>query len=260
MLGVRTGLPVEHCMPVVAGEMDLWRRACGRCSLQRLCLPYGLDGSDIMRLEQLVSIDNPVACGHVVFEQGDYLSALYAVRSGAMKSVIIDEDGLEQVLGFHYPGDLLGLDGMADRQHHCSALALEHSTVCRIPFERLDALLDELPSLRRQLMRLMSQALLDDEELLMSLGRKSSEGRIASLLLSLSHRRELRGLAATPVRLAMKRADLASFLRMRTETISRVLKRLQVDGIIRLDKRDVDIVDPGQLRAWAGRSAWLADQ
>lgn len=213
-----------------------------------------------MRLEQLVDIDHPIASTRSVFDQGDHLSAIYAVRSGAMKSVIVDEDGLEQVLGFHYPGDLLGLDGMADRQHHCSALALEASTVCRIPFERLDTLLDELPSLRRQLMRLMSQALFDDEKLLMSLGRKSSEGRIASLLLSLSRRREVHGLAATPVRLVMKRTDLASFLGMRTETISRVLKRLQVDGIIHLDKRDVDIVKPGQLRAWAGRSAWLADQ
>lgn len=247
-------------MSAVVSEMDRWRRACGRCSLQRLCLPYGLDRGDIMRLEQLVSIDNPIARDCAVFDQGDRLSAIYAVHSGATKSVIVDEDGLEQVLGFQYPGDLLGLDGMADRRHHCSAIALEPSTVCRIPFDRLETLLDELPSLRRQLMRLMSQALFDDEKLLMSLGRKSSEGRIASLLLSLSRRREARELAATPVPLAMKRADLASFLGMRTETISRVFKRLQGDDIIRLNKRDVDIVDPEQLQVRAGRSAWLADQ
>lgn len=247
-------------MPVVAGEVDPWRRACGRCSLRRLCLPQGLDRPDIARLEQLVSIDSPLASESTVFAQGDRLSAIYAVRSGATKSVIVDEDGLEQVLGFHYPGDLLGLDGMLDRQHHCSAVALEQTTVCRIPFDRLETLLDELPSLRRQLMRLMSQALFNDEKLLMSLGRKNSEGRIASLLLSLSRRREQHGLDATPVHLVMKRADLASFLGMRTETISRVLKRLQVDDVIRLKKREVDIVNPGQLRACAGQSAWQADQ
>lgn len=247
-------------MPATFSQIHEIRQACSHCSLQHLCLPYGLNRDDIAQLEQLVNTSNPVARDSRLFDQGERLSAIYAIGSGAMKTVMTDADGLEQIMGFYYPGDLLGLDGVADQAHHCSAIALENSTVCRIPFDRLDQLVDSLPGLRRQLMRLMSQALSDDEQLLLTLGRKSSEGRIASLLLSLSRRREIRGLSASPIRLSMKRADLANFLGMRVETISRVLGRLQDQGVIRVKRNDVDILDAPALRDWSARGAWVADQ
>ncbi|MGN8160512.1 cyclic nucleotide-binding domain-containing protein [Salinisphaera sp. SWV1] len=201
---------------------------------------------DIRRLEQLVEVDGPgVARGATLFAQGDALSELYAISDGAMKTSVVDAEGFEQIMGFYYPGDLLGLDGLASHRHHCTAVALEDSRVCRIPFERFDHLVDELPSLRRQLMRLMSQALSDDEHLLLTLGRKSSEGRLATLLVSLARRRQRRGLSRSPVRLSMKRADLPPFLGMRHETVSRVLHRLQENDIIRVRRADVDILNFG---------------
>lgn len=138
-------------------------------------MPYGLDSGDITRLEALVGVGEPVAGGSELFVQGDPLAAICAVGSGAVKTSVVDADGLEQIMGFYYPGDLLGLDGLCDEAHHCTATALRDSEVCRVPFDLLDHLVDELPGLRRQLMRLMSQALSDDEQLLLTLGRKSSE-------------------------------------------------------------------------------------
>ncbi|AWN15161.1 cyclic nucleotide-binding domain-containing protein [Salinisphaera sp. LB1] len=247
-------------MPATFRHLDNVQQACGRCSLAHLCLPYGLGTGDIQRLETLVDVGRPLARGTELFAQGDRLSALYAVGSGAMKTSMIDAEGLEQIMGFYYPGDLLGLDGMGDEVHHCTATALEDSQICRIPFDQLDQLVDEVPGLRRQLMRLMSHALSDDEQLLLTLGRKSSEGRIATLLLSLSRRREMRGLPASPIRLSMKRADLANFLGMRIETVSRVLRRLQECRIIAVDRADVAVLDFDALEAWATRGAWVADQ
>lgn len=236
------------------------KRSCSRCSLQQLCLPYGLEQADIEHLEQLVDAPNAVAPEREVFAQGDRLTCIYAIRSGSMKTVLVNEDGLEQVMGFYYPGDVLGLDGVAGQYHRCSAVALEHTSVCRIPFDRLDDLVDHLPSLRRQLMRLMSQALSDDEQLLLTLGRKSSEARIATLLLSLSRRREARNLPPNQLILSMNRSDLANFLGMRVETISRVFNRLQSNGVIRVNRREVEILDADTLREWASRGAWVADQ
>lgn len=247
-------------MPATFRHIDDVQQACSRCSLAHLCLPYGLGIGDIQRLETLVDVGTPFSRGAKLFAQGDALKAIYAVGSGAMKTSMIDAEGLEQIMGFYYPGDLLGLDGMGDEVHHCTATALEDSHICRIPFDQLDHLVDEVPGLRRQLMRLMSQALSDDEQLLLTLGRKSSEGRIATLLVSLSRRRLLRGLSASPVRLSMKRADLANFLGMRIETISRVLRRLQECDIIAVDRSDVTILDFPALEAWAARGAWVADQ
>ncbi|MES1953036.1 helix-turn-helix domain-containing protein [Salinisphaera hydrothermalis] len=247
-------------MPATFRHLDDVQEACGRCSLAHLCLPYGLGIDDIQKLETLVDVGIPVARGKDLFNQGDALTAIYAVGSGALKTSMIDAEGLEQIMGFYYPGDLLGLDGLGDEVHHCTATALEDSQICRIPFEQLDHLVDEVPGLRRQLMRLMSQALSDDEQLLLTLGRKSSEGRIATLLVSLSRRRQMRGLDASPVRLSMKRVDLANFLGMRIETISRVLRRLQERHIIALDRADVMILDFPALEDWAARGAWVADQ
>lgn len=236
------------------------KRSCSRCSLQQLCLPYGLELTDIEHLEELVAPASPIARERELFSQGDRLTDIYAIRSGSMKTVLVNEDGLEQVMGFYYPGDVLGLDGVAGQHHRCSAVALENTSVCRIPFDRLDDLVDRLPSLRRQLMRLMSQALSDDEQLLLTLGRKSSEARIATLLLSLIRRREARSLSPDRLTLSMNRTDLANFLGMRVETISRVFNRLQSNNVIRVNRRDVDILDQDALREWASRGAWVADQ
>lgn len=247
-------------MPATYRHLGDVQQACSHCSLAHLCLPYGLDTADVERLEALVDVGETVPRGTALFTQGNALAAIYAVGAGAMKTSMVDADGLEQIMGFYYPGDLLGLDGLGEQMHHCTATALEDTRVCRIPYERLDALVDELPSLRRQLMRLMSQALSDDEQLLLTLGRKSSEGRIATLLVSLSRRRQLRGLDASPIRLSMKRIELANFLGMRIETVSRVLRRLQECQIITVDRSDVTILDAATLEQWSRRGAWVADQ
>lgn len=247
-------------MPATFRHLEPVQSACSRCSLAHLCLPYGLDADDIERLESLVDVGVSIQRGEELFAQGDALNAIYAVGAGAMKTSVVDAEGLEQIMGFYYPGDLLGLDGLGDNIHHCRAAALEKTRICRIPFDRFDQLVDDVPGLRRQLMRLMSQALSADEQLLLTLGRKSSEGRIATLLLSLSRRRQMRGLSASPVRLSMKRTELANFLGMRIETVSRVLRRLQECNIVAVQRSDVDILDFDGLEARAARGAWVADQ
>lgn len=247
-------------MPATFHHVNDIQQACSHCSLAHLCLPYGLDSGDIARLETLVDVGEPALHGHRLFAQDDQLTAIYAVKTGAVKTSVVDSEGLEQIMGFYYPGDLLGLDGLVDEVHHCTATALEDSRVCRIPFERLDRLVDELPGLRRQLMRLMSQALSDDEQLLLTLGRKSSEGRIATLLVSLSRRRRMRGMSCSPIRLSMKRSELANYLGMRIETVSRVLRRLQTCRVIDVNRSEVTVLNARELDVRATRGAWVADQ
>lgn len=236
------------------------QQACSHCSLSHLCLPYGLKSQDVSRLESLVDVSEPLRRNSPLFAQGDKLTAIYAVKSGAVKASTLDMDGLEQILGFYYPGDLLGLDGLMDATHQSTATTLEESYFCRLPIDRLDDLVNEMPELRRQLMRLMSQALSDDKQLLLTLGRKSSEGRVASLLQSLTQRRQMHGLAPSPVRLSMKRADLANYLGMRIETVSRVLRRMREYSVINVKRSDVAILDFEALEEWASRGAWAADQ
>jgi len=116
------------------------RQACSGCSLRQLCLPYGVAENDLDQLEQIVSRRKPVAAGHALFHQGEKLGALYAVRSGSVKTHALSRDGNEQITGFHFPGELVGLDALSADVHGCTATTLETTTLCAIPFDRLDEL------------------------------------------------------------------------------------------------------------------------
>lgn len=236
------------------------RYSCSRCSVSELCLPKGLPGRDVRRLEALVSPGHFIARGHTLFSQGGPLQALYVVSQGSMKTRVLDANGLEQIVGFHYPGDVLGLDGIAREAHGCAAVALEAGEFCRIPFDRLEDLTDRVPTLRRRLMRLMSRQLTHDDNLLLGLGRKSSEARLASWLLGCSRQGRDDGPPRSELSLSMSRTDLANFLGMRIETISRIFSRMDRDGVIRVRRRAVEILDFEQLGEWAGRAARVADR
>ena len=116
--------------------------ACRDCSLSRLCLPMGLARSDMDRLDAIMSRPRPVRRGEHLFRAGDPFRSLYAVRSGSLKVYTPCQDGTEQVLGFHLPGELVGLDAIEHEQHACSAKGLETTTVC----VRLPSVPCEIPS------------------------------------------------------------------------------------------------------------------
>lgn len=227
------------------------KRACGNCSLRELCLPYGIDLEEMARLEDIVERKRPFSRGHTVFHQGESLKAIYAIRTGSVKSHTVGPDGEEQITGFHFPGELVGLDAIADEVHDCTVTSLEATSVCELPFDRLDELCDEIPGLRRQLMRLLSREIIQDQHLLLLLGKKSAEERLASLLLSLSGRFQLRGLSATEFNLSMSRGDIANYLGLAVETVSRMFARFQADGLIHIEGRSVNVLDMHRLKALA---------
>jgi CRP/FNR family transcriptional regulator len=219
------------------------KRACGSCSLRELCLPYGINEEDLRRLESIVQRKRPITKGQRLFTQGDPLAAIYAVRMGSVKSFTVSQEGAEQVTGFHFPGELVGLDAIADEIHDCTVVALESTSVCEIDFDEIDHLSDQVPGLKRQLMRLLSREIIQDQKLLLMLGKKTAEARLATLLISLSTRFELRGLSSQDFNLSMSRGDIANYLGLALETVSRLFARFQDDGLITVDGRSLHIID-----------------
>ncbi|HYW93446.1 MAG TPA: fumarate/nitrate reduction transcriptional regulator Fnr [Gammaproteobacteria bacterium] len=228
------------------------RQACSGCSLRQLCLPYGVAENDLDQLEQIVSRRKPVAAGHALFHQGEKLGALYAVRSGSVKTHALSRDGNEQITGFHFPGELVGLDALSADVHGCTATTLETTTVCAIPFDRLDELAGRIPGLRRQLLRLMSRELVADEQMLLLVGQKTAEQRLAALLLSISSRFHSRGYSATEFNLSMSRDDIGNYLGLAVETVSRLFSRFQSDKLLRVRRKNVRLLDVDRLHAIAG--------
>jgi CRP/FNR family transcriptional regulator len=226
--------------------------ACGECSLHDLCLPVGISQSDMERLEQIIKRKRPIQKNDFLFHSGDSLNSLYAIRSGSVKTFSLTDDGQEQILGFHLPGELLGLDAIHDQVHHCSGRALETTSICEVPFEELEELASHIPGLQQQLFRLMSKELQSDESFMMVLGKKTSEERLSNFLLNLSMRFKQRGFSGSEFNLSMSRNDIANYLGLAVETVSRLFTRFQNAGLIEVNRKLITITDMDGLKALAG--------
>ena len=220
------------------------RRSCSTCSLSELCLPMGLLPGDIQRLEELVTSRGPVNEGEHLFRVGDPLRDIYAVRGGYFKSYLVESNGREQVLGFHLPGELIGLDAIWPERHQCNAVALNTASVCELPYAKVADLGRQVPGLQNSMLRLLSKELALSHSLA---GDFSAEERIAGFLLSLSSRMKARGHSETHLTLAMSRRDIANYLRLATETVSRVFSRFEEDGLVSVDRREVMLRDVQRL-------------
>ncbi len=236
----------------VAVEIDRLKVACQDCSLFQLCLPVGLEQGDLELLDRIIKRRRPVQRGEHLFRAGDAFHSVYAVRSGSVKTYTVSEDGAEQVTGFHLPGELFGLDAITASRHPCSAVALEATSVCEVPFDRLEELGAEVHSLPRQMLRVMSKAILHDQTLLAYLSRKSAEERLAGFLLSLSQRFASRGFSAREFNLSMSRIDIGNYLGLAEETVSRLFTRFQDQGMLVVERKHVRLTDLDRLRQLAG--------
>lgn len=225
---------------------------CKDCSLAAMCLPLALQDQELDTLDSIVKRGRPLRKGEMLFRQGDPFASLYALRSGTIKTFTVDDAGVEQITGFHLASELIGLSGMDGERQPVSAVALETTSVCEIPFERLDDLTATMPSLRRQVMRLMSREIRDDQQMMMLLSKKTADERIATLLINLSARFRARGYSARSFRLAMSRNDIGNYLGLAVETVSRVFTRFQQQGLIAADGKEVEITNHGELCALAG--------
>lgn len=222
--------------------------ACEDCRLSEICLPKGLESSEMEKLDGIVGRGHPLSRGEVLYHQGDKLHSLYAIHSGSLRSYTVTQDGTEQTLGFYLPGELVGLDGLENSSHSCTTVALETTSVCELPFDRLQSLCADLPSLQYQMLRLLGKELSSDHDVLLLLGTRTAEERLAAFLLSLSKRFTERGFSATEFNLSMSRHDIANFLGVAVETVSRQFSNFDKERVLQVKHRNVIILDMEKLQ------------
>ncbi|MYN08640.1 fumarate/nitrate reduction transcriptional regulator Fnr [Pseudoduganella aquatica] len=229
---------------------------CGLCSFNRLCLPQGLDEDAMHRLEQIISRRRKVQRDEQLFSMGQGFGSLYAVRLGHFKTAQVNQRGEQQITGFHMAGDLLGMEAIGTGQHSCSAVALEDSEVCEIPFGRLQELVAEVPELMHQFHRVMAREIQREQAVALFLGNMRAEQRLALMLTSLGARYAARGFSPASFQLRMSREDIGGYLGLTIESISRLLARFRKAGWISLNNRDLRILDLAGLQDLAaGRFA-----
>jgi len=230
-------------------DIDEIRISCQDCTLADLCLPHGMDQDSLEKLDEIVARNPPYHRGDHLFRPGHSSHALFAVRSGALKSYCLTGDGEEQVLGFILPGELTGMDGLAGGHYASASVALETTSVCELPFDQLTALCSQLPGVHEQILRIVGKEITTDQQMLMLLGKRNAEERLASFLLSLSSRFKKRGLSASEFYLPMSRQDIGNYLGLAIETVSRLFARFQDEQILAVDRKHITICKQETLAA-----------
>lgn len=240
-------VPVQVVPRVATGLPTQLGTQCSTCHLRELCLPCGLGGRQLERLDPLHFGRRRVQAGQALYREGDAFEFIYAVRSGTFKTVVALPDGREQVTGFHMAGELMGLEGLASGSHAGTAVALEDAIVCAIPYAHLNELAMADSAMQHVVGRLMSRQIVREQSLMVLLGSMDAEQRLAAFLLNLSQRLKARGYSAAEFHIRMSREEIGSYLGMKLETVSRAFSHLQRQRLLQVDKKHIRILDAAAL-------------
>lgn len=180
-----------------------------------------------------------------VFRAGQPRQSLFLVHAGFFKTCLISEDGREKITGFRLRGDLLGLDALDMPVYTCDAIALDVGEVWELPYASLS---EGLPEFHQRITSMLAGEIRRDWNWMLALATLSAEQRVATFLLDLAGRLEALGFSARRLTLRMTRAEIGNFLSLKLETVTRALSRLQTQGLIGVEGRDIRIEDPAGMR------------
>ena len=225
---------------------------CTNCRLNRYCLPAALNKLDIKQLEAIVEHNCSYEKGDHLYRQKANFNSVYVVRSGSFKSYAFRYNGKGRVNGFFFPGEIIGMDGISNRSHINAVQALEHASVCEIPFSKLESLSLQIPDLQHHFLALMGKEITNDKEFHNLLSSYTAEERTAHFLINLSSRCERVSLSPFRLLLPMTRGDIGEYLGLSLETISRIFGKLHRKGLIAVNNREIELLQMEPLLKIAG--------
>ncbi|OGS90476.1 MAG: hypothetical protein A2Z95_04555 [Gallionellales bacterium GWA2_60_18] len=228
----------DVCLPV----------ACDDCGIYGLCRAANGPDVDLSMLETIVKNRRLFKRGETLYRVGEPRRAVYAIRCGSVKTYVLTDDGRMQITGFHITGELLGLDAIVAGHYTSEARVLETTMVCEVPIDVLQAYSEDVPSVSQQILRILSQEIIDYQELMLLLGKKSADERLATFLLSFSRRFQKRNYSSSRFNLSMSRSDIGNYLGMAEETVCRVFSRFHDEGLLTTARRQVQLHDLERLK------------
>ncbi|SBP88088.1 putative transcriptional regulator,FNR-like/crp [Thiomonas delicata] len=247
LVSVQPGEPMK-VMPAPS-RRNAAAHPCEQCFQSRFCLPIALPQDELACMRDIMQATVRMHKGEALFEAGQPVSKLYSVHAGSFKSVVGSPDGRQQIVGFHVAGELMGLESFAMRTFATDGVALEDSEACEIDVGTLERHAAASPALLHQIHGLIGNRLACAQQNQFALGSMHAEERLARFLLDLSQRYRARGLSPDAFVLSMTRQDIASYLGLKLETVSRLMTRLHRDGILQVEQRRVRITNRDGLTA-----------
>ena len=225
--------------------------ACVQCPAQQMCPWGGLDAPDRKRLMQVVNRPGVFRAGRELYHAGESLRSLFVLRSGSVKAWNITDTGDEYVIRFYMPGDVLGLGSICTGAYDSNAIALDTCSLCELPYAKFQRVAERVPSLNVVLLKMMSHEIQEEERVTLLRGHRSAPAKISAFLCRLADGFATRGFSGTEFNLSMGRREIADYLGLALETVSRTLTQLDHDGALSVKGRCIQVRDRQQLDALA---------
>lgn len=216
---------------------------CHRCKLRNLCSANILSASERKRFSDVTIHDESWDSGQHLFFPGEEIHYIYIVHSGSFKIYITNENGDTQITGFYFQGDVLDLDMSNHADLNYGAVALETSSVCKIPLDEFEKMMIQYPALSNTFLKIMSREIILKQRMILAMGKMTAEQKLADFLVHMSTESKSRGHSSTVIKLSMLRLDIANYLGLAMETVSRTLKDFQNKDIISVERHQVSIKD-----------------
>lgn len=248
-------------MQNAAVPLHLNRRRCAGCTFRPSCLAADLKGDDLKRLEAIVRTPAPLAEGEYLYLAGSAPRYIYFVSRGSLVSHCHQADGEEQIVGLYLPGDPVGLDSLGSTRYTHSVRAAEKTNVCAIALEDITRMDGTTAGLAGRLMKLISEQVRVGQRNHVLMSRRSAVERVARFLADYASRLDRRGLVSDEFVLGLSRKDLANYLGLKIETVSRCFSALRDQDVLNARRRVIAIKDADALNHLAcGEPAQAAAQ
>lgn len=225
--------PLQPPQSRTAGVVQLGS-PCSACDIREISVCSALSTAELERLRQIISTLRAEP-GQTVISEGEPAEDLFNVVAGTAKLYKLLPDGRRQITGFMFVGDFLGI--ALNETYAYSAEAIDKVQLCRFPRRRLEALLSEFPKLERRLLGEAANELIVAQDQMLLLGRKTAKERVATFLGMLADRAARRGRQAKHIDVPMSRSDIADYLGLTTETVSRTITQLKDAKVIAVPGR-----------------------
>ena len=217
---------------------------CSNCNFDDLCMPRSFEVKDMQQLDKIVTHHKKINEGESVFLSGEELSALYSIRAGSFKVVITSEKGYEQIVSFKMSGEFMGLDGIDSDHYICNAVALEDSEVCVMPVSKFMNNSQDSLLFQKYLNKHLSHALGERNKLVVLLGHTSASRKLAVFLTDIFDKLRVRGQSASECILRMSRDEIASYLGLSSETVTREFTKYSKDHILEIHNKHIKLLKP----------------
>ncbi|WVD68690.1 fumarate/nitrate reduction transcriptional regulator Fnr [Orbus wheelerorum] len=209
---------------------------CELCSIGSMCIPMLLNNT----LHTVLNRKHEFTKDQVVIHEGTPFQKLFIIHSGALKTYVT-VNGVEQINGFYLPGDIVGLDSISNNKYNNSIKALTNTLTCELEYDEVKKLISQNAQVRDMILDLMSKDILNYQKLVLSYSQKNAEEKLASFIYSLYSRYAQRGHTSLNIKLSMSRSDIANYLGITIETVSRILTRMQETEILSVKGKYISI-------------------